>query len=259
MAQPKRKSSELLEQINRLTPQDYSNPFKLRSLLKDAEHLATLPNSTVEDKNVLGIVHALNFNTQQSDTIFKNILSQTPELIFFENYGISLATTHRPIEAINVLQQGLSLFPRHPALLEPLATAALEAGQLSLAKTTAELCVTNRLSEEELNTIISMASIGLDFLQQRDVSEEHFTQLINVLHQLLEEEKICNPANCHIQIQEDEESSWLLYELELYISAEKSVELDLKLGDRLIEADMLTGPYEHILVMTACAEPDDAS
>lgn len=256
MAQTKRKSSELLEHINQLTPQDCSNQFKLRSLLRDAEQLAGLPNAELDDHIVLGIAHALNFNTDQSDEIFNSLLRQTPEPVLFKNYATILTRTNRPQQAINTLQAGLSHFPQNPDLLNSLAKSAFIAGNLAITK---QISIDN--ANKEIQPLVRETNAAISFLDRHNINQEALINSANVLHKLLQEEQILNPRHheVRIEVEEDEETEWLLYEVSLNISVEKSVTLDNQLNDRLIENDMITGPYEHIVLMTACIEPENAS
>lgn len=258
MAQPKRKSSELLEKLNQLTPQDFSNQVLLQRLFKEAEQLVNLPNATVADKSVLAIAYGLKFDLKNAYAIFDQLLEAHYKPETFLNYA-TIATRANDLEqAAQVLQQGLSKFPQNHLLLEDLCTAALNSGYLSLAKESGErftkITKFPPLGIRKTNQITNNA---IQFLQSKKTPEESLISVVRQLNRVLYEEKVVEQRALNLFAQADEENEWLVYEVLLPTTPERCVELESLLTDKLIENNLLSAEFEHFIVTISCMENEE--
>lgn len=230
-AHQKTKSSELLDELNRLSVEDKRNQFRLHAIKREAEYLTRHPDSSPEDFVALGAVNAYLNSYQDARRAFRNALARSPnDYYVLLNYATALDVLGRLDKAIEYAHEANQIRPGDLAAIDCLIRSYIHSAQFRAANDF--ICQWRKEKPNEPHPQSDFVEECVLLMDEYDVADETTLSFVRLGFDIVIEKDL-PMAGVSIELLSDEYSKWITYIIKLDETLDDAFDYTLLLFDRL--------------------------
>jgi len=244
MTQPKKKSASLLESIHDATTQDRANDFLLKKWRREAEKLRTVDPAIAY--MALGIIEGFEGNLHDCRENFQKALRLVPnDSVTIRNYAAALSGFGLFEEAETLFRSVMASDP--VGITKDIVIMKFNRGDFESSLDLIER-EWKKVSPATPHSLAASATEYAAYLKDGDVDAKYLLGMNDAAFEIARTMNVF-VSRVTFQIQEDEEDSWLLCELEVNADVGKVMEMELALTEKEVELDI--SPEQNVKLVVA--------
>ncbi|MEN8214966.1 MAG: hypothetical protein ABFS56_01015 [Pseudomonadota bacterium] len=235
-SQPLAASSKLLEQVTDIQIKKNKDEFSLYRLRREAESLVKRAGQP-SDYVVLGAIQTLlNYPNKVRDTFNQAISLFPTEHQLYVNYSVSLSNLGLMSDAITYAVRAYEMCPGDLFIVNHLIGCYIGNGQLAAAK---KWCGKwHQEKPQEPHKFSRVIEGAIKILETSHVSEDAVTSLFQMAYSVLHDNNIYYIPDRELYIQQDDESVWIAFRIDVLRPVDEVVDLSVALAERFAETDL---------------------
>lgn len=241
--EPKPKGKELIEKINKLTPQDRKNTILIKRLKNEAEALKR--TDAFRAYRILGMLSCIEGEIPSMHSYHTKALSLEPNNYNANyDYAVSLFNIGQFSEAIGYAKKVKDANPI--SILEFLIESSGVAGHFSDSmKWIGEW---KKINPNKKHRVEELTKQIISLMKENKTLSKDVDRLQKLAHSILLENNM-HITKKRMEILEDEESKWLSYMILMDEPVSEIVDLNEELAERLAEENLPSNLTSNVVIM----------
>lgn len=246
-SQPLPKGEELIEKINKLTPQDWKNAILIKGLKNEAEALKRV--DAFRAYRILGMLACIEGEVPDMHSNHVKAISLEPNNFYANyDYAVSLFNIGQFSEAIGYAEKVKDADPI--IILEFLIESSGVAGHFK--DSMKWISEWKKINPNKKHRVEDLTKQTISLMKENETSSEDVERLQKLAHSLLLENNM-HITKKRIEVLEDEESRWLSYMILLDEPVSEIVDLNEELAERMAEENLPSNLTSNVVIMYSSA------
>jgi len=247
--EPKLKSEELVERINKLTQEDRKNVFKINALRKEAE--ALIKNDPFNAYMILGALSGIEAKIDEVRDYFNRSIKISPNNYYgYYSFAKALHNNGFYSEASPYAIKANELNPGNTDILNFLVNNCCSSGRYRDANDWLKKWG-RAMPKRQHKDANALEQINY-FVSDKEINDDDVEHLQLIAFDLLNEYGIFG-HNGGVQMLSDEESSWVSHELKIIRPVAEIVDLNEKLAEKLAGENLPSNLTSSVVIMYSSA------
>lgn len=239
-------SSPLVEQFTNIIQKKNQNEISLYRLSRETESLVKRTGQP-NDYIVLGAIQTLlNYPNKVHETFNQAISLFPTEYQLYVNYSVSLSHLGFMSQAITYAQKAYEMCSGDLFLIDLMIAIYLGHGQLATSQIWCEKW--QQAKPQEPHKLLQVIESAIKILDTSQVSENAVTSLFQMAYSVLHDNGIYYIPDRKLYIQQDDESVWIAFQIDVLRPVDEVVDLSVTLAERFAETE-LGKPLKNKLVI----------
>jgi tetratricopeptide (TPR) repeat protein len=235
-SQPLAASSQLLKQVTEIHRKKNQDEVSLYRLRREAESLVKRSGQP-SDYVVLGAIQTLlNYPDKVRDSFDLAINLFPTEYPLYVNYSVSLNNSGLIDQAITYAVMAYEMCPGDLFIINHLINCYIGNGQLALAQKWCEKW--QQQKPQEPHKISQVIERALQILETANVSEKVVISFFKIAYSVLHDNGIYYLPDRNLYLQQDDESEWIAFQIDILRPVDEVVDLSVALAERFAETDI---------------------